>query len=64
MVEEDSSGKYGLILVKKGDLVERFMKETNPKIKSAKSTKVRDIDYQTYLQGKKDGETEHEKQIE
>ena len=40
------------------------MKETNPKIKSAKSTKVRDIDYQTYLQGKKDGETEHEKQIE
>lgn len=64
LVKEDSSGKYGLILVKKGDLVERFMKETNPKIKSAKSTKVRDINYQTYLQGKKDGETEHEKQIE
>lgn len=64
IIKDDESGKYGLILVRKSDLIKKQIETSIPRVKAVKTTRERDIDYETFIQGKRDGETEHEKRIE
>lgn len=61
---EDTSGKYGLILVKKTDLIKSFLNEKVKKIDKVKTGKEREIDFIVFNQGVKDGQAEHSSLIE
>jgi hypothetical protein len=63
-IQEDETGKYGLIIVKKTDLIKDFVQENTKNLKDVKTSRERDVDVHVWLKGVQDGKTEHEKMLE
>lgn len=61
--QEDETGKYGLILVKKTDLVKEFITEKMPKLKKAASTTAKTNDGGAFIMGMEDGKENQNKKL-
>lgn len=61
--EDDLTGKYGLMIIKKDDLIENFVKTSMGKLKSAKSTSSTSIDGNAYGSGLKDGKENTQRRL-
>lgn len=63
IIKTDESGKYGLIVVKKEELTEKYI-NSNYSIKTGRANKKRnEVDMDTFIKGFKDGKTEHSNKI-
>jgi hypothetical protein len=56
---EDKTGKYGLIVIRKDELVKSYIDFKYPKVKTAKEKAGREIDFETWLLGQQDGKANH-----
>ena len=60
---EDESGKYALMVIKKDELIQGWIKNSMGKLKSAKSTNATSVDGAAYNEGFKDGKDNGQKKL-
>lgn len=60
---EDETGKYGLMVVKKDELIQGFIKNTMKNLKDGKSTSSKQRDVNAFFAGVEDGKDNHTKKL-